>query len=93
MLGHRWGQGDAVAAPWTRGLVGGAGRTGGRRVDGGEGGVTGYTCERRVVGWLGGAWRARVREREVTVRQVVMLVVRQGRGRMVVVVVVMERRA
>lgn len=92
MLSHRWGQGDTVVATWTRGLIEGIGRTGGRRVNGREGGVTGYTCERWVVAWLGGAGRARVREWEVTVRQVVMLVVRQGRCRMVVVVM-MERRA
>lgn len=61
-------------------------------MNGREGGVTGYTCERWAVLWLGGAWRSRVREWEVAVRQVVMLVVRQGRRRMVVVVM-MERRA
>lgn len=57
-----------------------------------EGGVAGYTRERWVVGWLGGFWRARVGEGEVTVGRVVVLMVRQE-GRRIVVVVMMEWRA
>lgn len=91
MLSHRWGQVDTVAA-WMRGLVKRVRGTGGRGVNGREGGVTGYPCEWWVMGWLGGAWRPWVREWEVIVRQVVMLVGRQGRCRMVVVVM-MEWRA
>lgn len=91
MLGGGRGQGDAVAAAGTRGLVQRARGTGSRGVNGGEGGVTGYTRERRVVGWLRGVWRAWVREREAAVRQVVVLVVRQHGCRMVVVVMVEGR--
>lgn len=90
MLSPRRGQGDTVAAARTRGRIWGTGEGGVNRW---EGGVTGHTCERWVVGWLGGLWRPWVREREVTVGRVVMRVGRQDRCRMVVVVVMMEWRA
>lgn len=60
-------------------------------MNGREGGVTGYTRERRVVGWFRGVWRAWVGEWEAAVRQVVMLVVRQHGCRMVVVVMMKGR--
>lgn len=93
MLSDRWGHGDTVIAARSWGLIK---RTWGARGWGEnrrEGGVAGYTCEGRMVGRLGGTRRAGVREREVTVGQVVVLVVGQERCRVVVVVVViMEGR-
>lgn len=92
MLSPRWGQGDTVAAAWRRGLIKRIWGTGDRGVKRREYGVTGYTCERWVVGWLGGFWGPWVGEWEVTVGRVVVLVVRQD-GCRIVVVVMMEWRA
>lgn len=92
MLSDRRGHGDTVIAAGAWGLIK---RTWGTRGWGGnrrEGGVTGYTCEGRMVGWLGGTRRAWVWEWEVTVGQVVVLVVGQERCRVMVVVVIMEGR-
>lgn len=84
MLCPGWGQG--------RGLINTIWGTRGRGVNRREGGVTGYTCERWLVGRLGEFWRAWVREWEVTVRRLVMLLVRQD-GCRIVVVMMMEWRA
>lgn len=97
MLRGRWGHGDTLTAARARGLIQMTWGTGGWGGNRREGGVTGYTCEGRMVGWLGGTRRAWVWEWEVTmahVGQVVVLVVGQERRRVVVVVVVliMERR-
>lgn len=92
MLSPRWGQGDTVAAAWMWGLIRRTWGTGERGLNRREGGVTGYTCERGVVAWLGRFWRAWAGEREVTVGRVVMLVVWQD-GCRIVVVVMMEWRA
>lgn len=96
MLRGRRGHGDALVAAGARGLVQRAGGAGGWGGDGREGGVTGHTCEgRMMIGWLRGAGGAGVREREVTVAhvgQVVVLVVGQE-GCRVVVVLKMEGRS
>ncbi len=93
MLRGRCGHGDTVIAARAWGLIQRTWRTGGWGGNRREGGVTGYTCEGRMHGWLGGTRRAWVWEWEVTVAhegQVVVLVVGQERCRVVVVLLIME---
>lgn len=92
MLRDGWGHGFITNGAW--GLSEWTRRAGGWGGNRREVGVAGYTCEGWMVGQLGGTRGTWVREREVTVGRVIVLVVGQERRRVVVVVVViMEGRA